>query len=53
MKIDSQLYLFSFFTNFLFNIVSFYIFIICMFLEEKDIKYKQKNLFTHNLRRYG
>ena len=44
MKIDTQFYPFSFFTNFLFNIVSFYIFIIFMFLEERDIKYKQKKL---------
>jgi len=49
MKIDtSSIYLVSF-QNLLFDVVSLYIFVIFMFLEKKDIKYKQKDLFIHVL----
>ena len=36
-----------------FDLVSLYIFVIFMFLEERDIKYKQKDLFTHVLTEVG
>ena len=36
-----------------FDLVSLYIFVIFVFLEERDIKYKQKDLFTHVLTEVG
>ena len=50
MKIDtSSIYLVSF-QNPLFDVVSLYICVIFMFLEKRDIKYKQKDLFIHVFR---
>ena len=47
MKIDTRfIYLLSF-QNPPFDLVSLYSFVIFMFLEERDINYEQKNLFTH------
>ena len=46
MKIDyNSIYLVSF-QNPPFDLVSLYSFVIFMFLEERDIKYEQKDLFT-------
>ena len=46
MKIDyNSIHLVSF-QNPPFDLVSLYSFVIFMFLEERDIKYEQKDLFT-------